>query len=249
MGKTVVQLSDVHLGAIHGVGFLNRVVDEVNALKPDLVLITGDLFDGMDGDLTGFIDPLDRIKSKEGVFFVTGNHEGYLGLEAAIGVLSKTQVYYLKDEVKDVKGLQLVGLDFPNGDGTKDPKEVFGSKDYDPKKPTILMFHTPTNVLRTSQSLIGQRSDAYWSPDLDYSYAKSMGVDLQLSGHTHRGQFPPFSWFAHRIFNGHEQGLYADGTFQLYVSGGVGTWGPPLRLLNSGEIVAIKLKSNCDTGL
>ena len=242
-GKTVVQLSDVHLGAIYRASFLQKVVDQVNTLKPDLVLITGDLFDGMDGDLTGFIEPLDSIKSKEGVYFVMGNHEGYLGLESAIAILSKTQVNYLKDEVKDVKGLQLVGIDFPNGEQTLDPKKVFESVAYDPKKPTILMYHTPTNVLRTSTNVVGQRSDAYWSPDLDYSYAKSMGVDLQLSGHTHHGQFPPFMWFTHWIFKGHEHGLYTDGSFKLYTSAGVGTWGPPLRLFNRPEIVTIKLKS------
>jgi hypothetical protein len=243
-GKTVVQLSDVHLGAIHGVGFLNRVVDQVNALKPDLVLITGDLFDGMDGDLTGFIDPLDRIKFKEGVFFVSGNHEGYLGLKESMAVLGKTKIYHLKDEVKNVKGLQLVGLDFPMGNTTKDPKEVFGSAAYDPKKPTILMFHTPTTVLFSTQSIMSQRSDAYWSPNLDVSYAKSMGVDLQLSGHTHSGQFPPFSWISKLVFKNHVQGLFTDGDFKLYTSAGTGTWGPPIRLFNPSEIVAIKLKSN-----
>jgi hypothetical protein len=105
------------------------------------------------------------------------------------------------------------------------------------------MYHTPTNVLPSSGNLLSQRSDAYLNPDLDYSYAKSMGVDLQLSGHTHQGQFPPFSWIAHWVYKGHEHGLYTDGSFNLYTSGGVGTWGPPLRLFNHPEIVAIKLKA------
>ena len=242
VGKTVVQLTDVHLGAINGANFLQRVADQVNTLKPDLVLITGDLFDGMDGDLTGFIEPLDSIQSKEGVYFVTGNHEGYLGLDNALPILAKTQVQYLKDESKDIRGLQLVGIDYPLvGDGN-DPKAVFESKTYDSKKPTILMYHTPTNVLHTNSTKGGQQTSAYWKPDMDNSYAKSQGVDLQLSGHTHGGQFPPFSWGAHWVYNGRDHGLFNDGSFNLYVSNGVGTWGPPIRLFNRPEIVAIKLK-------
>lgn len=242
IGKTVVQLSDVHLGAIHGAGFLRRVVSQVNTLHPDLVLITGDLFDGMDGDLTGFIEPLDSIQSKKGVYFVTGNHEGYLGLENALPILSKTKVQYLKDAVKDIDGLQLVGVDYPLAGLGDDPKAVFESKGYDPKKPTILMYHTPTNVLHTNGNRSVQQTSAYLKPDLDFSYAKSKGVDLQLSGHTHQGQFPPFSWVAHWIYDGHDSGLFSEDGFNLYVSPGVGTWGPPLRLFNQSEIVAIKLK-------
>jgi len=243
-GKTVVQLSDVHLGAINRAGFIQGVADQVNALKPDLVLITGDLFDGMDGDLTGFIEPLDSIKSKFGVYFVTGNHEGYLGLENALPILAKTQIRYLKDEVADLRGLQLVGIDYPLAGDGGDPKAVFESQNYDSKKPTILMYHTPTNVLHTNGTRSGQQTTTYWKPDFDNTYAKSKGVDLQLSGHTHGGQFPPFSWGAHWVYNGRDHGLFIDGGFNLYVSNGVGTWGPPLRLFNRGEIVAIKLKSN-----
>lgn len=243
VGKTVVQLSDVHLGAIHRAGFMESVAKKVNALRPDLVLITGDLFDGMDGDLTGFIEPLDSLQAKQGVYFVTGNHEGYLGLENALPILAKTKIHYLKDEAKDIDGLQLVGVDYPLAGDGGNPRAVFESATYDPKKPTILMYHTPTNVLHTNGTRSGQQTTTYWKPDMNFSYAKSKGVDLQLSGHTHQGQFPPFSWIAHWVYDGHDHGLYSDGSFNMYVSSGVGTWGPPLRLFNQSEIVAITLKS------
>ncbi len=243
-GKTIVQLSDTHLGPIHRVRFLNRVTEKVNSLNPDLILITGDLFDGMDGDFKPFIKPLSELKAKNGVFFVTGNHEGYLNLTEPLAILKKASITVLDDEVVDANGIQLVGISYPiyNGNGSKKKKEVFESPDYDPEKPTILMYHTPTNVTHENEDMGHQQSSAYWTPDTDFSFAKEMKVDLQLSGHSHQGQFFPFNLIAKLIYGKYYHGLNHDGDFSIYTTSGTGTWGPPLRTFTKSEIVAITLK-------
>ncbi len=241
-GKKIVQLSDMHLGPVHRVGFLKKVVEITNAEKPDLILITGDLFDGMDGKLEPFINPLNQFKAKNGVYFVTGNHEGYLGLNSALDILSKTDIKLLDDEVVDINGLQLVGVSYPLFDQPNHPEDVFALKSYDPKKPTVLMYHTPTNVAHKNTSLSQQQWSAYWGPDTDFTFAEKNGVNLQLSGHVHKGQIFPFSLVARLIYGKYYYGLNADGKFQIYTAAGVGTWGPPMRTFCRAEVPVITLK-------
>ena len=112
-GKTIVQLSDIHLGHIHGAGFMQDVVDKTNAQNPDLILITGDLFDGMDGDLNVFIKPLNELRAKQGVFYVTGNHETYLGTNEALRILNQTHIRILNNKMIILDGLQIIGLAYP----------------------------------------------------------------------------------------------------------------------------------------
>ena len=115
-GKTIVQLSDVHLGHIYKADFLRKVVRTVNGLKPDMVVITGDLFDGMDGSLPSLVTPLNDLIAPDGVYFITGNHETYLGVGKAFSILEKTKVKILNDEVRDIRGLQLIGISYPRGE-------------------------------------------------------------------------------------------------------------------------------------
>lgn len=244
-GKTVIQLSDVHLGPIHQARFANRLTKTVNRLNPDLILITGDLFDGMDGNLDPFIKPLSELKATHGVYFVTGNHEGYLNLKEPLSILKKTPITVLDDEIVDINGLQLVGVSYPlynHGNGKKGKKAIFESADYNPEKPTILMHHTPTNIIHENKDISHQQSSAYWKPDTDFSFAKKMKVDLQLSGHSHQGQFFPFNLLVHLIYGKYSHGLNYDGDFAIYTSSGTGTWGPPLRTFTKSEVVVITLK-------
>jgi len=241
-GKSIVQLSDLHLGAIHRPGGLKKIVQKTNALKPNLIVITGDLFDGMDGDLTVFIDGLNQLKAPQGIYFVTGNHEAYLGFERALAIISKTAIRPLDGEVVSIDGLQIIGVGFPMNGQTQNPKTAFESPGFDPKKPSILLYHTPTNVLNSYDSFGRQQVGTYWSPDTDFSYAEKQGVGLQLSGHTHRGQFFPFSLIADWFYRGYDYGLHTLSDFYLYSTSGVGTWGPPLRIGTKSEIVKIKLK-------
>ncbi len=241
-GSTIVQLSDVHLGSIRGLRFLDAVIEKVNALNPDLVLITGDLFDGMGGLLESFAAPLSEIGADEGVYFVSGNHEGYLGLAAPLAVVQKAGIRILDDEVLDVHGLQLVGVSFPEfGMLNKRMSVERMAAQIDQNKPSILLYHTPTDVGLSSGDRAAQQSNTYLSPDIDFAFARENGIDLQLSGHTHQGQIFPFTHLTKLIFSGYHYGLHEIGSFRVYISSGTGTWGPPLRTGSVSEIVAIHL--------
>ena len=241
--KIVVQLSDVHLGIIHGTNFLRRVVSLVNAIKPHIILITGDLFDGMAGDLTSFIEPLNNLQASKGVFFVTGNHEGYLGLKRPLSIIRDTHISVLDMEVVDVEGLQIVGISFPEFDKEDNVKKVFEPEgNYNPEKPSILLYHTPTNITKSNKNRGSQQFNTYWVPDIDMTFVKQKGIDLQLSGHTHQGQLFPFGYLTKLIYKGYDYGLHKDGRFNLYTTSGVGTWGPPMRIGSSSEIPVIRLK-------
>jgi predicted MPP superfamily phosphohydrolase len=219
--QTIVQLSDVHLGHVYQAGFLSGVVAQVNALHPKMVVITGDLFDGMDGHLDSLVQPFNDIEAPDGVYFIIGNHETYLGVETALQALQGTQVTVLKDEVRDIGGLRLIGLSFPKRGEEKDVVATLRSlRDQYVDRPNILLYHAPTRIAEIAES----------------------GVNLMLSGHTHQGQQFPFQLLTHWVHHGYDYGLYAIGNFRLYTSSGVGTWGPTMRIGTQSEIVAITLK-------
>ena len=219
-GRTIVQLSDVHLGHVYKAGFLEKVVRKVNSLHPDMVVITGDLFDGMDGTLFDMVAPINELKPPLGTYFITGNHENYLGVDKAYASIGATGVISLKDEVRDLDGLQLIGLSYPQRGLRKD---VYGTIESLPGfvqgKPTILLYHPPVEI----------------------EHAKAAGVNLQLSGHTHRGQVFPVCFITDYIYKGMSYGLHTLGDYNIYTTDGVGTWGPPMRTGNTPEIVDIKL--------
>jgi predicted MPP superfamily phosphohydrolase len=242
-GRTVVQLSDVHLGVVHGRGFLTHVVEMVNALDPEAVFITGDLFDGSCSDFHRFEKLLDTLRARRGVFFVTGNHEGYLELEAPLAFLEQTKIRVLDDECVEMDGLQVVGIGFPWFSRVRSSSSPFDTGGcYRPEKPTILLYHTPTNVGESYGDRNTQQVRSYFAPDTTFSFAAERGVDLQLSGHTHRGQMFPFGLLTGALWDGFDRGLHRIGSFSLYVSSGAGTWGPPVRTGSRGEVVVIRLK-------
>jgi predicted MPP superfamily phosphohydrolase len=242
-GRTIVQLSDVHLGSIRGLGFLNNVIEKVNALGPELVLITGDLFDGMGGDLESFAEPLSTINAPKGVLFVSGNHEGYLGLTVPLSVVGQAGIQVLDDEVVEVDGLQIAGVSFPEfGMLNKSRSVARMGEMIDPDKPCILLYHTPTDVAETNTGRAEQQKRTYLSPDIDFSFAREFRIDLQLSGHTHQGQIFPFTYLTQWIFGGYHYGLHKNDGFSIYITSGAGTWGPPLRTGSRSEIVALTLR-------
>ena len=242
-GKTVVQLSDVHLGIVRRTGYLEKIIKRVDSLSPELVLITGDLFDGMGGRFEKMVGPLNRLRARRGVFFVTGNHEGYLGLDGPLSILAKTHFRVLDNEVAEVDGLQIVGVSFPEHNRKKESKKALSlASAIDPAKPNILMFHTPTDVDLSPENRGVQQNRTYLAPNLDFTFARKHGIDLQLSGHTHQGQLFPFTFVSRWIFKGYDFGLHQLDGFSLYTTSGTGTWGPPLRTTSRSEIVAITLR-------
>jgi uncharacterized protein len=220
-GKTAVQISDVHLGHILTADFLHGIVGKINELNPEIVFITGDLFDGMDGDLTGVAKPLENIKAPWGMFYVTGNHETYLGVEKAFAAVKDTGIKILNDEEVEIEGMQIVGVSYPERGISKKIGETIKSINrYTPDLPSILLYHSPTQI--------GQ--------------IKETGIDLQLSGHTHKGQIFPLRYVTWLIYKGYDYGLHEEGDYSIYTSSGVGVWGPTMRTAATPEIVVIKFE-------
>jgi len=239
--RTIVQLSDLHLGHFHTPASMERLADRVNALAPDLVVITGDLFDGMVDGMPEFVAPLSKLSSRLGVFFVTGNHEVYAGLRRCLDLVGKAGIRLLLNEVVEVDGLNLMGVAYP---GIKDRSEIRGLEhalnSSAGQPPMVLLFHTPTDIRQDGAQ--DRRTATYWRPDTSFALSREIGVSLQLSGHTHRGQMFPFGHLTGWIYNGYDYGLRRVGNFTLFTSSGVGTWGPPMRTGASSEIVLITLK-------
>lgn len=220
-GRIIVQLSDIHLGPIHQAAFMQKIVEKTNSLHPDLVVITGDLFNGTDGDLESFVKPVNRLETPKGIFFVTGNHELFLGIKKVYSLLAKTRIKVLKDQCVNIDGLQLVGLGYSSFAGETNIERIIQSiPNFKKGLPSILLYHTPTNI----------------------EQAKASGINLQLSGHTHKGQFILIEPFEYRIYKKYYYGLHQEGDYSIYTSSGLGTIGPPMRINSHSEIVVIRLK-------
>jgi hypothetical protein len=221
-GKKIVQISDVHLGHILGADFLRGLVEQANAQNPDLVVITGDLFDGADGQLEELVRPLDGLRAPLGIYFVTGNHETYLGVDRAYAALKTTPTRILSDEMVVVNGLQIIGIAYPERGFSRDLGEALRTlSTFDPQAPSVLLYHNPTGI--------GQ--------------AKAAGVSLQLSGHTHKGQLFPIQFISRLVYGKFYNGLHSESDFTIYTSSGAGTWGPTMRTGNHPEIAVIHLES------
>ena len=241
-GKTIVHLTDVHLGHVHGPRFLQRVVDQVNALSPEMIVITGDLFDGLGGNPGAFVALLGELRAARGVYFVTGNHEQYAGLGRILQILDRTPIRVLQNEVLVLDGLRLVGIAYPGLRPTRDRRTLQALEASLPRGvPAVLLFHTPTDILQADGDPADHHTAAYWRPDTSFATARRLGIDLQLSGHTHRGQVLPFNLLTRLIYRGYDYGLHSDGDFVIFTSCGTGTWGPPIRTGQRPEIVAIRL--------
>jgi predicted MPP superfamily phosphohydrolase len=221
----VVQISDLHIGPILGQGFATQVVERVNALAPDLVAVTGDLVDGGVRQLAEEVAPFGRLRSRHGVFFVTGNHDHYSNAAAWSERARELGMRVLRNERAEIGAsgavFDLVGVDDHRGDvfgaGGEDLDAALEGRD--PLRPALLLAHDPTTFKRAS----------------------GRGIDLQLSGHTHGGQIWPFRWFV-RLAIPFVAGHYRRGDAQLYVSRGTGFWGPPMRLWAPAEITEIVLR-------
>lgn len=218
--KKVVHISDIHLGHIFDHKTLKKVVDKINVENPSAVFITGDLFDGMSGELNDHVAPLDDIKTKYGTFFVTGNHEVYFGVKEVRKILDKTKLRVMSDEIINLDGLKILGLEYSDHWESNDLANFIIEKfAINHNEPSVLLYHSPVQV----------------------EQIKKTGISLQLSGHTHRGQMLPFTFLTKIIFKGFDYGLHQDDNFSLYTTSGIGTWGPAVRTGSRSEIVVIKL--------
>uniref|UniRef100_UPI0040564471 metallophosphoesterase n=1 Tax=Candidatus Electronema sp. TaxID=2698783 RepID=UPI0040564471 len=223
-GFKIVQISDVHIGEMTTAAELAEIVAIVNRLQPDLVAITGDLVDGDAAQLRGELAPLGGLRAKEGVFFVTGNHEYYSGAEDWLPEIERLGVRILRNERTELRR----GGDSVVIAGVNDHKAGrFGdAPDYEralggiaPGRTVILLAHQPAAAQKA----------AVWQPD------------LVLSGHMHGGQIWPFKYFV-LLQQPYIRGLYREGKMQIYVNQGTVSWGPPMRLGTEKEITELILK-------
>ena len=229
--RVIAQISDVHIGPLLHERFLNRVVDHVLSLSPDVIVITGDLVDGTIDQLKNLVEPLKRLKAKEGIFFCTGNHEYYSGAEEWIGYLESIGIHVFKNSN--------VLLSRTNSEGSTEKLMLAGVYDWQAWKHSEAHRADPVAAAKTNEPVSCKILLAH-NPQSTEANAQA-GFDLQLSGHTHAGQFYPFVFlagFVHKYF----EGLYqVNERMQVYVNRGTGYWGPPNRLGKSSEVTHITL--------
>lgn len=224
-GFTIVQLSDIHVSSTIRRPYIDRMVDAANALQPDMVAITGDLVDGSVPALRDHIAPLGRLTARHGTFVCTGNHEYYSGAAAWVEELRRIGLTVLENQhvVLDHEGAALTVA------GVTD----FTAHQFDPAKRSdaqAAVAGAPTDAPRVM--LAHQPRSAPASAEA--------GIDLQLSGHTHGGQFWPWMYFV-PLQQPYVHGLHKLGRMAIYVSRGTGYWGPPKRFGAPSEITRIKL--------
>jgi hypothetical protein len=218
----IVQISDVHIGMIIRDKRLERIVAAVKQADPDLVVSTGDLLDGQIDNIASAADLLREIRPKFGKFAIMGNHEFFAGIEAALAFHERAGFLVLRGETFNLANLVSIGgVDDATGGR-------FGDYRYVPEKE--LLAKLPQETFRL---LLKHR------PDID---PESPGLfDLQLSGHTHRGQIYPFVWLTKLVFPYHSGYYLLPKDSRLYVNRGAGTWGPPVRFLAPPEVTVIDL--------
>lgn len=215
----VVAVSDIHLGYATGKTMLQDYVRLIAAAEPDLILIGGDLIDNSVVPLykEKMMEELAALKAPLGVYMVPGNHEYISGIEASADFIRQTPVTLLRDTVVTLpNGIQLVGRDDRHNRNRRPLKEL--TADVDPSRPVILLDHQPFHLAET----------------------QAAGIDLQFSGHTHRGQVWPLSLLVDRMFE-HAYGYKQMGGSHVYVSSGLSLWGPPFRIGTDSELVVFNL--------
>ena len=224
-GFKIVQLTDIHVGNTIGRGFVEDVVARANSAEPDLIAITGDLVDGTVTELADAVAPLADLRAPHGVYFVTGNHEYYAGVDEWLEHIAGLGIRVLRNErvaIGGDEGFDLVGVDDHNskrwpGHGADLAKAVAGRN---PSRELVVLAHQPRQIHESVKH----------------------GVGLQLSGHTHGGQIWPWHYLAMAQQGGLLAGLSRHGETQLYISRGTGHWGPPVRVFAPAEITRVVLR-------
>jgi predicted MPP superfamily phosphohydrolase len=225
-GFSIVQISDIHVGPTIKKGYISAIVEAVNKLKPDAIAVTGDIVDGSVARLRKHVAPLGKLSARHGVYAVTGNHEYYSGAEAWVAELRRLGLNVLMNEstVLDHGGAGVL---------------IGGVTDYTAHK------FDPTQKSDPEAALAGSPKDVAIKVLLAHqprtaAEAEAAGFDLQLSGHTHGGQFLPWKWFV-PLQQPFTAGLHRLHKLWVYTSRGTGYWGPPIRFGAPSEITHLRL--------
>ncbi|HEX8925030.1 MAG TPA: metallophosphoesterase [Terriglobales bacterium] len=221
-GTVLVVASDMHLGSMLGRSWATERAAQFDSLKPDMILLVGDIFEGDETTHARWLPVLQRIRAPHGVYVVTGNHELYAGPQKILELFNRAGYRVLRDEsVEPIPGLVLTGVDDLAFHGR--PKHAAAVEHTLMARPvgaTVLLSHTPIQTDKASK----------------------LGVNLMLSGHTHEGQIWPFMYLVRRVFP-ITSGRYNVNGMTAIVCRGTGTWGPRMRLWKRSELLRITLRA------
>jgi uncharacterized protein len=219
-GRTALVMSDLHLGHINAVRFSRRVAALVARQQPDVVFIAGDFFDGTKTEPDRLADPFKQLAPPLGIYFSTGNHDEFGDTAHFLSALKGVGVHVLSNEKVIVDGLQILGVPYHDTTYPIRLRANLEALKIDRTTASILLSHVPNRL----------------------PIVEEAGVTLQLSGHTHGGQLAPYTWLTRRIFGKFTHGLNNFGSLQVYTSFGAGTWGPPMRIGTTPEVVLLTFK-------
>ena len=225
-GRTAALVSDLHLGHVRNGRFVRRVVNKLLALQNDIVFVAGDLYDGVAADFEKLARPwADLVASPNaaalGVYYIAGNHEEFYRNAEYLPPLLRAGIRVLNNEKVEVDGLQLIGVHYRDAVNADQYRSILRNMKLDRTRASLLLLHAPVRL----------------------PISEEEGISLQLSGHTHGGQFFPWTLIAQRVWKKFIHGLQRFGALQVYTTYGTGTWGPPLRLGTRPEIVLITFEA------
>jgi len=219
----IVQISDVHVGIVIKEKRLQALVDKISEAKPDILVSTGDLLDGELNNVMTLTELLEQVKPPFGKYAVTGNHEYFAGIDKSLAFTRQAGFAILRDEVKEVAGINIAGIDDITG-----RKPIFDRENLRVARTMPATGNDKFTVLLKHQPVVNPADN----------------FNLQLSGHTHGGQIFPFGLITGRFFENNYGYFELEKKKLLYVSRGVGTWGPPVRIFAPPEITIIDLIGN-----
>lgn len=220
-GKTAAMISDTHFGLINYKKFSDKVVNKILSLQPDFVLHAGDFYDGPTIDTTPITESWKKLTAQMPLFYTPGNHEAYGDYSVFVESVRAAGATVLDDKMVEHDGVQIAGTLYRTGRENTEIQAVLASLSLNKTKPTILINHPPTTF------------------DIPHQH----GVSLIVSGHTHRGQFWPFRYITDKIYGKYDYGMHHYKELVNITSDGIGTYGPPMRLFNSPEVVMITFKT------
>jgi predicted MPP superfamily phosphohydrolase len=219
-GKRIAFFADTHLGNVRGSGFVKKIVKKVRTLDASAVAIGGDMFDGVKCNAEKLIAPFRDLHLAHGIYFVSGNHEYIRDTDVFLGAIRNVGIRILRNEKVTIDGMDLVGVDWCDTDKHDAFAAVLKNIGITKERPSILLRHVPDNL----------------------GVPEHAGISLQLSGHTHQGQFWPLSLVTHYFYQGFDYGFHYFKKMAVYTTSGIGTWMSPFRFGTKAEIVLIEFK-------
>ena len=219
-GRHALVISDLHLGHVNGAGFSKRIAALAARLQPDVIFIAGDFFDGAKTDPDRLAAPFKQLSPPFGIYFSTGNHDEFGDTAGFLAALKHAGVRVLANDKVIVDGLQILGVRYHDTTFPIRMRPILESLRLDRNTASILLNHVPNRL----------------------PIVEEAGVSLQISGHTHGGQIAPFTWLTQRVFGKFTHGLHSFGSLLVYTSDGAGTWGPPMRVGTTPEVVLLQFE-------